>query len=121
MVWWVALAGALGALVRYAVHTLVQSRVAGIFPVGTVVINISGSLVLGFLAGLVIYQGMDPDVRTIVGTGFLGAYTTFSSFSYETFGLLEDGAPRAAVVNAVGSVVAGLIAATIGLVLASLV
>jgi CrcB protein len=121
MVAWVALAGALGAVARYAVHSLVQSRASGVFPVGTVVINVTGSLALGFIAGLVIYQGADPDLRTIVGTGFLGGYTTFSSYSFETVGLLEDGVPRAAVVNAVGSVVVGALAATAGLLLASLV
>jgi fluoride exporter len=121
MVLLVALAGASGAVARYVVHSLVQSRVRGLFPLGTVVINLSGSLVLGFLAGLVIYHGMDPDVRTIVGTGFLGGYTTFSSYSYETLGLVEDGAPVAALGNAIGSVVAGLAAAAAGLALAALV
>jgi CrcB protein len=120
MLGWVALAGALGAVARYLVHTLVQSRVAAVFPVGTVVVNITGSFVLGLIAGLVIYQGMDPHVRTIVGTGFLGGYTTFSSYSYDTIGLLEDLAPRAALVNAVGSVAAGLAAATLGLILAAI-
>ena len=118
MLAWVALAGALGAVARYAVHTLVQSRVAGLFPFGTVVVNLGGSFVLGVIAGLAIYHGLDPDVRVVVGTGFVGAYTTFSSFSYETLGLLEDGAPRAALVNAFGSIAAGLLAATAGLVLA---
>ena len=99
-------------------HTLVQSRVAGRFPFGTVVVNLSGSFVLGVFAGLTLYHGLDPDVRVVVGTGFVGAYTTFSSFSYETLGLFEDGAPRAAFVNAFGGIAAGLLAATAGLVLA---
>jgi CrcB protein len=120
---WVAVAGACGALARYVLHALVQSRVAARsasrFPWGTVVVNLSGSFVLGVLVGLVVYQGLDPDVRTVVGTGFLGAYTTFSSFSYETFGLVEDGLPAAAIANAVGSVVAGLLLATAGFLLAS--
>lgn len=118
MLVWVALAGALGAIARFTVHTLVQSRVAGVFPFGTIVVNLSGSFVLGVIAGLAIYHGLDPDVRVVVGTGFVGAYTTFSSFSYETLGLLEDGAPRAALVNAFGSIAAGLLAATAGLALA---
>ena len=90
MLAWVALAGALGALARYGVHGLVQSRVASQFPFGTVVVNVTGSFVLGLVVGLATYQGLDADVRTVVGTGFIGAYTTFSSFSYETFGLFED-------------------------------
>ena len=125
MTWlWVALAGACGALARYGLHAVVQTRVAARrrtrFPWGTVVVNLSGSFVLGLLVGFVVYQGLDPDVRTIAGTGFLGAYTTFSSYSFETFGLVEDGLPMAAVLNAVGSVVAGLALATAGFLLASL-
>jgi CrcB protein len=117
----VALAGALGALSRYGVHGLVQSRTASRFPYGTVVVNLSGSFVLGLIFGLATYQGLDADVRTVVGTGFIGAYTTFSSFSYDTFGLLEEGATPAAWVNAWGSIAVGLAAATSGFVLAGLV
>jgi fluoride exporter len=119
MVVWVALAGAAGALVRFGVHAAVQSRTTSRFPYGTVVVNITGSFVLGLIVGFVTYQGMDADVRTIAGTGFLGAYTTFSSYAYDTWGLLEDGAPRAALVNAVGSIALGLVAATVGFVLPS--
>ena len=124
MVVWVALAGACGAVARYVVHGAIERRTASRFPFGTVVVNISGSLALGFLTGLVLYHGLAADARTVVGTGFLGAYTTFSSFSYETFGLLRDG-PRAgtvaALANALGSVVVGLAAATAGLALAGVV
>ena len=115
MVVWVGLAGALGALARYAVHHAVQSRVSGLFPYGTVVVNVTGAFVLGLVTGLFLYHGLAPDARVVVGTGFLGAYTTFSSFSYETVGLLRDGAPVAALVNAFGSVAVGLIAAAAGL------
>jgi CrcB protein len=121
MIVWVALAGACGAVARYLVHGAVERRMASRFPFGTVVVNVSGSFALGLLTGLVLYHGLGPDARTVVGTGFLGAYTTFSSFSYETFGLLRDG-PRAgsalALANAIGSVLAGLAAATAGLVVA---
>jgi CrcB protein len=121
MVWWVALAGALGALGRYGVHGLVQSRVASRFPYGTVVVNVTGAFELGLLVGLVPYQGLDSDVRTVVGTGFIGAYTTFSSFSYDTVGLFEDGATSAALVNALGSVAVGLLVATAGFALGGVV
>ena len=120
MVWLVALAGSFGALGRYGVHELVQSRTASRFPYGTFVVNVSGSFVLGVLVGLVTYQGLDADVRTVVGTGFIGAYTTFSSFSYDTFGLFESRARRAALVNALGSVAVGLVAATAGFAFAGL-
>jgi CrcB protein len=124
MVWLVALAGAFGALGRYGVHEVVQSRAASRFPWGTVVVNVTGSFLLGLLVGLATYQGLDPDVRTVVGTGFVGAYTTFSSFSYDTFGLFESGATggrtRAALVHALGSVAVGLVAATAGFALTGL-
>ena len=97
-----------------------QSRASGVFPYGTVVVNITGAFALGFLTGLFLYHGLAPDARVIVGTGFLGAYTTFSSFSYETFGLLRDNASIAALVNAFGSVAVGLLAAAAGLGLAGL-
>jgi CrcB protein len=121
MVLWVALAGACGAVARYVVHSAVERHAVSRFPYGTVIVNLSGSFALGFLTGLALYHGLAGDARTVVGTGFLGAYTTFSSFSYETFGLLRDG-PRAgttaALVNAFGSVLVGIAAATTGLVLA---
>lgn len=112
---WVALAGAAGATARYAVHRSMESRVASALPWGTIAVNLVGSFALGVIAGLVLHQGVDPDVQVIAGTGFLGAFTTFSAFSYETFALLEDGATRPALLNGFGSVFAGLIAATAGL------
>ncbi len=112
---WVAVAGAAGALARWAVHGAVRARVVNRLPWGTIVVNLSGSLLLGVVSGLVIAHGVDPDVRTIVGTGFLGAFTTYSAFAYETFALAEDGAVGAALVNVTGSLLGGLTAATIGL------
>ena len=81
--------------------------------------NVTGSFVLGLpRRACSLTRGSTPDVRTVVGTGFIGAYTTFSSFSYETFGLFEDRATVAALVNALGSVAVGLVAATAGFGLA---
>jgi len=109
---WVAIAGGGGAVARYLLHGAVQSRHTSRFPYGTVAVNLTGSFALGLV---------DPDVRVIVGTGFLGGYTTFSSFSYETFGLVEDRMPTLALLNAFGSTLAGLACATAGFLLASLV
>ena len=118
---WVAIAGGGGAVARYLLHGAVQSRHTSRFPYGTVAVNLTGSFALGLVVGFVVYQGLDPDVRVIAGTGFLGGYTTFSSFSYETFGLVEDGMPTLALLNAFGSTLAGLACATAGFLLASLV
>ncbi|MDQ3459255.1 MAG: fluoride efflux transporter CrcB [Deinococcota bacterium] len=117
---WIALAGALGAASRYLIDFYLVSRVRGSFPVGTFTVNVTGSLALGFLAGLVLYRGMPVEVKVLLGTGFLGAYTTFSTWMYETARLVEEGAWRAALVNAAGSLLAGVAAAAAGLWLAAL-
>jgi fluoride exporter len=85
-------AAAIGAPLRYVVDVSVGERVGGRFPWGTLVINASGSLLLGVLTGLVLYHAFPKTPKVILGTGFCGAYTTFSTFAYETVGLAEDGA-----------------------------
>lgn len=117
----VVVAGFAGAVARYLLDGLVQDRVEGVFPLGTFVVNLSGSLLLGFVAGLVIYQGAPAGLQTVAGTGFLGSYTTFSTFAFETARLAEDGADLEALLNALGSVVCGLAAAVAGLALAAAV
>jgi CrcB protein len=114
---WVALAGALGALARFGVHRAVESRTTGRLPWGTVTVNVVGSFTLAVIVGLVLRHGVEPDVRVVLGTGFLGSFTTFSAFAFESFELGRDGAHRAALGNAVGGIVAGLLAATLGLAL----
>lgn len=111
----VGLAAAVGAPLRYVVDRLVQSRSRGAFPWGTFLVNVSGSFLLGLLTGLTLHHGLDPDVRTIIGSGMLGAYTTFSTFGYETIRLLEDGSFLQATLNAAGSLTLGLLAAAAGL------
>jgi CrcB protein len=81
------------------------------------VVNVTGSLVLGVVTGLALYHGLGDVPRTAVGTGFCGAYTTFSTYSYETVRLLQEGDPRRAVGHALGSVAVGLVAAGAGLAL----
>ncbi len=110
------LAGGLGALLRYEVELAVRRRCGPDFPYGTLLINVSGSFALGVLAGLAAHHGVPPSVVTVVGTGLLGAYTTFSTFSVDTVGLVEHGRVREAAANLGASLVLGLAAAAVGLV-----
>lgn len=109
------IAGAIGAPTRYLVDELVTHRVPRMFPWGTFLINVTGSLILGVVTGLALYHGLGPLPKTAIGVGFCGAYTTFSTFSYETVRLVETGSLRSAFANALGSVVVGLAAAALGL------
>ena len=111
----VAAAGAIGAPARYAADAYIQDRTPGVFPWGTFAINITGSLLLGMITGLALYHGLGKVPKTVVGTGFCGAYTTFSTFSYETVRLIEDGSLFEAGLNVAASLVVGLAAAAIGL------
>jgi CrcB protein len=115
----VAVAAFAGAVCRYLVDFAVQHRNESVLPLGTLVVNVTGSLALGFLVGLGLYHGLDDDVRTVVGTGFVGTYTTFSTFAYETVRLLEDGSTLEAFGNAAANIVAGFLAAAAGLALAA--
>lgn len=111
---WVALSAAVGAPLRYLIDRAVQSRHDSVFPWGTLAVNVTGSLILGFVAGL----PTSPVVTTVVGTGFCGALTTYSTFSYEALRLTQDRAHLLAGFNIVISVVAGLGAAHCGLSIA---
>jgi len=113
-------AGALGALLRYEVELAVRRRVAPGFPYGTLLINVSGSFVLGVLVGLAAHRGIPTTVVTVAGTGLLGAYTTFSTFSVDTVGLIEHRRTRAAVANLGAGIVLGLAAAGLGLLVGHL-
>ena len=112
----VGLAGAIGALSRYGVEGFVSERFPGSFPAGTFVINVTGSFVLGFLFVLLTERvAASPALRTSLTVGFVGAYTTFSTFSFETLRLIEDGALRTAAVNVVATLVLGLLAVWAGM------
>lgn len=112
----VGCAGAVGAPSRYALEWWIRTRWPTVTPAGTLTVNVTGSLVLGVVIGLGLAHGLDPDVRTLVGTGFLGAYTTFSAYAYETVRRAAEGHTRVAVVYAVASVAAAAAAAALGLV-----
>jgi CrcB protein len=112
MVLLVALGAAVGAPLRYLTDRLIQARVGSRFPWGTLAVNVAGSLLLGFLIGLPV----EPRVAALLGTGFCGALTTYSTLAVETVTLPR----RSAVGNVVVSVTAGLAAAGLGLLLAGL-
>jgi fluoride exporter len=118
----IALGGALGALARYWVGAFVGSRMGTRFPWGTFVINISACLIIGFT---LTYLGrrveLSPVWRYLIPIGFIGAYSTFSTYEWETLSSLRSGAFALAAAYAVGSLVVGLAATWIGAVLGELV
>ncbi|MFC0096949.1 fluoride efflux transporter FluC [Micromonospora marina] len=109
----IALGAAIGAPLRYLTDRAVQSRHAAPFPWGTLTVNVAGSLLLGGLLA----APVDPRVTALVGTGFCGALTTWSTLGYETLRLARTGERRVAYANMALSVVAGLGAAFLGYVL----
>jgi CrcB protein len=115
----IAVAGALGALARYGLDGFVSRRTSGAFPWGTFVVNISGAFTLGLVFTLATERwGPAPWLRSALTIGFLGAYTTFSTLSFETYRLAEDRALGLAVANMLGSCAAGLAAVYLGVVAA---
>lgn len=112
----VAVGGGVGAALRFLLDGLVKARVSG-FPLGTVVINVSGSLVLGLLTGLGQAGTLALPAVAILGTGMMGGYTTFSTASVETVQLLRSGKTRLAVLNGLGMLVVSVGAAALGLLL----
>ena len=112
---WVGIAGFFGAITRYALGGWLSERIGGAFPWETFIINVSGCFALGFLFTLLTERFLPhPTLRIAVTVGFLGAYTTFSTFAFETMRLSEDGAVLLAALNIVGSVGAGLLAVYAG-------
>jgi fluoride exporter len=119
MNWLLVVAGGMaGAPLRYLTDRAVQARHDSVFPWGTFAVNVVGCLVLGLLAGAVAEGAASSRLQLLLGTGLCGALTTYSTFSYETLRLAEEGARVFAVANVVASVVAGLGAAFMGAALA---
>jgi CrcB protein len=113
-------AGGCGAVLRYLVDRALQPRVGSDFPLGILVVNLSGCLVLGLLTGAGLHHGISATWVTVAGTGLIGAYTTFSTFTFDTVRLTEHGQWGFSLVNLLVSVVAGIGAAAAGLALGSL-
>jgi fluoride exporter len=116
----IAAAAALGAATRYTVDYTVIARTGGHLPWGTFTVNVTGSFAIGILVGLVLSGVIAPEHQLPLGTGFLGAYTTFSTWMFETVRLIEQRAWRPALANGVGSLILGPLATIAGLCLATL-
>lgn len=115
----IGLGGFVGALTRWGVALLFGSIFSYRFPIGTFFINISGSFFLGwFLTFVSVRYPVSDTVRLAVATGFVGAYTTFSTFMYESTRLNDEGAGLQAIMNLLGSLMVGLVAVRLGIILA---
>ena len=113
-------AGSVGAMLRFFVSTSCGRLFGAAFPIGTFVINITGSLFLGWFLTVISERVIVSDtLRLAVAVGFVGAYTTFSTFAYESNSLLEDGSGIKAIFNMLGSLLVGLLAVRMGIWMAS--
>lgn len=121
MLFAIALGGAAGSLLRYGIGSVVQQRAGAGFPVGTLVVNVTGSLLLGFLMRWLLETTVSPEMRAALTIGLCGGYTTFSTFSADTVRLLEEGSWGRASSYVVASVALSLLATIAGLALARFV
>jgi len=116
----VTVAAGIGAISRYLVDGAVQRRTNSPFPFGTLTVNVSGSLLLGLLVGLTAHHGLATSTGAVLGAGFVGGYTTLSTWAWESIALAERGAHRASMLNVIGSLGLGMAAGAAGLGLALL-
>jgi fluoride exporter len=115
----VLIGGATGSLVRYVAGTAIMTRFGGRFPLGTLVINVTGSFLIGFLMTILTERfSLDPAWRLLLVVGFLGGYTTFSSFEWETFSAVREGGLWTGMLNVIASVLLGYAAVWLGWLLA---
>lgn len=118
---YVAMGGAMGAVARYLMAAFIQNKTSTLFPWGTFFVNIIGC----FLLGLVYILGVEllmipPNLRTLISVGFLGAFTTFSTFNLESLHMINNGEYRLALYNILGSIIFGLLAGWLGLLTAKI-
>ena len=110
-IWWVGLGGFLGANARYLLGGYISHRWGATFPLGTFVINVTGSFILGFFMAYAQNRAwVEPGARLLFAVGFVGAYTTFSTFEFESMRLLQEREFLYAMLNIVGSVLTGAVA-----------
>ncbi|HEX5170650.1 MAG TPA: fluoride efflux transporter CrcB [Cyclobacteriaceae bacterium] len=110
--------GAIGTLARYSVSGAIHRWLGSSFPMGTLAVNIIGSFIIGFLWGLFEREYLSPNVRSFLFIGVLGGFTTFSSFSLETFNLFREGETKWAILNILANNLIGLLMVFAGLILA---
>ena len=116
----IGLAGAGGALARYLLGRAIAERTKSIFPWGTLLINVSGAFFIGLLFGLTSRKAINTQAQTILATGFLGGYTTFSTMSWEGVQLIKGGNSRLSALYLAANFVPGLLAAALGIALGGL-
>jgi fluoride exporter len=117
----VGLAGGIGSAARYLIDGAVQGRTRGVFPFGTLSVNVAGSFLLGLLTGLALYDGLTKAPKAVIGTGFCGGLTTWSTASWQTVRLAEEGATGQAAGNALGGLALSIAAAAAGIAIVALV
>jgi CrcB protein len=113
----VGIGGGVGSVLRYLISRYVEMQALTSFPLGTFIVNIVGCFIIGVIYGLAIRNMASPEMRILLAAGFCGGFTTFSTFSYETLSLIRDGQPGFALLYIAGSVLAGLIALWIALLI----
>jgi CrcB protein len=116
----VGIGGFVGANARYILGSWAAKQWGTAFPYGTFIINVTGCFILGFFATLTLRYAWNDNWRLLIAVGFLGAYTTFSTFEYESLQLISEGSLARAAANILGSVVLGFFAAYLGVVAARL-
>jgi fluoride exporter len=115
----VMVGGAAGSLARYIAATAIATRFGGLFPLGTMIVNITGSFLIGLLMTLLASRLPHPNWRLLLVVGFLGGYTTFSSFEWETFNAVRGGSFWIGIANVIGSVALGYTAVWLGAMVAA--
>lgn len=111
---WIGIGGTFGSLTRFQIGKWISQKSKSSFPVGTFIVNISGAIMLGFFTG----AGVGGGFYLLMADGFLGAFTTFSTFMYEGFSLFKDNKKKNAVTYIISSLILGVIGYTIGYVIA---
>jgi fluoride exporter len=119
----VSLGAIAGSLSRYYLNIWITQRLGASFPYGTLIINLTGSLAMGILTGLILERTLliSPEIRLLIATGFLGSYTTFSSYELDTINLIQTSRYQQAIIYWLGSAVMGAFSLYLGIAIARLI